>query len=89
MNIENEFGLGSVTVEVAGVTLAVGDSTVSPHARVDFDFGTIDDGTYPIGQQGSCTVTRESTTTYQFSCTGLLGIGSGEPLSASGYVQCG
>jgi hypothetical protein len=84
-------GLGSLTLQVDGVTLNPGDSATSPRVHVTFDFGTIDDGMYPVGQQGSCTVTYPGTgdrPIYEVSCTGLVGTGSGAMFAAYGTLQC-
>jgi hypothetical protein len=91
-SITNTCTAGDVTVEIIGVVLDAGETVMSPKVRVVPQFGTVDDGTYPVGVQGSCTVTDESGQWPQidarFVCTGLVGIGSGQPFALSGDVRC-
>jgi hypothetical protein len=84
---------GTITASVVGVVLDAGATATTPKATVTLKFGTVDDGTYPSGGAGTCSVTYESGAwpthvNAQFACTGLVGIGSGKPFALSGYVDC-
>jgi hypothetical protein len=84
---------GMITASVVGVVLDAGATATTPKATVTLRFGTVDDGTYPNGGVGTCTVTYESGSwptmvNAQFACSGLVGIGSGKAFGLSGYVDC-
>jgi hypothetical protein len=83
---------GKLTIETTGFDLAPGVTVTTPNVTFKVQVGASDDGTYPAGGKGTCSIDILSgawaSVRTQFTCSDLVGIGSGEPFSMSGYMNC-